>query len=97
MFSLGLLHLLQSVYKQLFHGRFQQVKQGFLVNCSRFEQVECQLPQVLCKNGTVAMRVHLDHKVFSELFGNKRQAFRIFEVRIVIRLHALEIQRSQFF
>ena len=41
------------------------------------------------------MCVHFDHKVFGELFGNKRQAFRIFEVSIVIRLHTFKIQRSQ--
>ena len=41
------------------------------------------------------MCIHLDHKVFGELFGNERQAFYIFEVRVVVCLHTLEIQRSQ--
>ena len=41
------------------------------------------------------MCIHFDHKVFGELFGNERHTFYVFEVRVVVCLHTLEIQRSQ--
>ena len=92
-----LLSLFQIVFEQLFHRRVNQVNQPFLVNHFSLKQLERQIAAVFHEDGAVAVRVYLDYKVIGELFGNELDVVFIFVVRIVVRLHQLQIQRCQFF
>ena len=89
------LQLLQTVFEQLFHRGFKQVKQRLFVDDLCLVQIERKLAQVFHEDGRIGVSVHFHHIVLCELLGDELASFHVCQMRWVIDLHTTQVQRGE--